>query len=293
MNVKSSEISSIVNAKFNFSVDKFPLSGPDGLSSPEYGLFRSDTGEYVSSRAVRKGFIPHQTEDVIALGEAAAEAFDGEVEVKCHFNNGHFLSIQPTTSHRHSVFGTADNVFPRFSVSAPYGIGSFSASMGMYRDLCRNMSMLRSVAGVEKRIRHSFDLPSHMDDLVEDFQVLRGSWENVVEAIEQMETNRVQFAEFLAEIYTPPTEDASQNVVTRYTNRIEAIFKRLTQERARSGRATMGSDRMVSGWEAFNAVQGYVQWDMPRKGNPANFDRAIRSFNDSAVKKAEELALAV
>jgi len=293
MNVKSSEIPNIVKANFNFSVDKFPLSGPDGLSCPEYGLFRSDTGEYVSSRAVRKGFVPHQTEDVIALAEAATEAFDGEVQIKCHFNNGHYLSIQPTTKHRHAVFGTADGVFPRFGIHAPYGTGSFSASMGMYRDLCRNMSMLRSVAGVERKIRHSFDLPSHMDDLVEDFQVLRGSWDNVVEAIEQMESNQVQFAEFLAEIYTPPKEDDSQNTVTRYTNKIEAIFKRITRERIQTGRPAIGSDRMVSGWEAFNAVQGYVQWDMPRKGDPANFDRAIRGFGDRAVKKAEELALAV
>lgn len=293
MNVQSSDISSKVKAAFNFSVDKFPLSGPDGMRTPEYGLFRSDNGEYVTSRAVRKGYVPHQTADVVALTEAATEAFDGEVDLKFHFDNGHYVSIRPTMAHRHSVFGTADNIFPRFTVSANYGTGAFYASMGMYRDLCRNMSMLRKVSGVEQKIRHSTDLPSKMDDLIDDFQALRGSWDNVVEAVEQMESNQVRFQEFLAEIYTPPEATDSQNTHTRYTNRIEAIFKRLRRERIQAGKPDLGPGFEVSGWEAFNAVQGYVQWDMPRKGDPSDFARVIRGTSDSAVKKAEELALAV
>ena len=293
MNIKSSEIAQTVSAAFNFDVDKFPLSGPDGLRSPEYGLFRADTGEYVSSRAVRKGYVPHQTADVVALTEAAAEAFDGDVDLKFHFNNGHYVSIRPTLAHRHAVFGTDDGIFPRFTISANYGTGAFNASMGIFRDLCRNMSMLKQVKGVEQRLRHSFDLPSKMDDLIADFQTLRGSWDNVVEAVEKMEANQIRFQDFLAEIYTPPTAEDSQNTHTRYTNRIEAIFKRLQKERVRSGRPNLGSDFVVSGWEAFNAVQGYVQWDMPRKGDPSDFARVIRGNSDPAVKKAEELALAV
>ena len=58
MNIKSSDISATVKAAFNFGVDKFPLSGPDGMRTPEYGLFRDDTAEYVASRAVRKGYTP-------------------------------------------------------------------------------------------------------------------------------------------------------------------------------------------------------------------------------------------
>ncbi len=66
MNIKSSDISETIRDSFSFAVDKFPLSGPEGMRTPEYGLFRDDTGEYVTGRAVRKGYIPHQTEDVLA-----------------------------------------------------------------------------------------------------------------------------------------------------------------------------------------------------------------------------------
>jgi len=293
MNIKSSEIASTVKAAFNFAVDKFPLSGPDGMRTPEYGLFRSDNSEYVASRAVRKGYVPHQTADVVALTEAAAEAFDGDVDLKFHFNNGHHVSIRPTTAHRQAVFGTNDNIFPRFTISANYGTGAFNACMGMFRDLCRNMAELHKVSGVSQKIRHSFDLPSKMDDLISDFQVLRGSWDNVVEAVQTMESNRVQFQDFLAGVYTPPKEGDSKGTITRYTNRIEAIFKRLQKENFRSGRPSLGSDYVVSGWQAYNAVQGYTQWDMARKGNPSEFARVIRGVADPAVKKAEELALAV
>lgn len=293
MNIKSSDISATVKAAFNFGVDKFPLSGPDGMRTPEYGLFRDDNAEYVASRAVRKGYTPHQTSDVVALTEAAAEAFEGDVEIKFHFDNGHRVSIRPTVAHRKSIFGTKDNIFPRFMISANYGTGAFNASMGMYRDLCMNMAELKSVSGVSHRIRHSSDLPSKMDSLITDFQTLRGSWDNVVEAVEQMEANQVSFTDFVNQIYTPPTAEHNGSTHTRYKNRIESIFRRLQKERIAAGRGSFNSDYTVSGWEAYNAIQGYVQWDMPRKGDPSDFARVVRGADDAIVKKAEELALAV
>ena len=41
-----------VRDTFNFTVDKFPLSGPDGMKTPFYGLFRSDNCQSVGT-AVR------------------------------------------------------------------------------------------------------------------------------------------------------------------------------------------------------------------------------------------------
>ena len=43
MSSVSNSVSDQVRSTFNFTVDKFPLSGPDGMSTPLYGLFRSDT----------------------------------------------------------------------------------------------------------------------------------------------------------------------------------------------------------------------------------------------------------
>ena len=40
----SLSISDQVRSAFDFTVDKFPLSGPENLPTDQYGLFRSDTG---------------------------------------------------------------------------------------------------------------------------------------------------------------------------------------------------------------------------------------------------------
>ena len=36
-----------VRSAFDFTVDKFPLSGPDGMRTPWYAMFRSDSNEVV------------------------------------------------------------------------------------------------------------------------------------------------------------------------------------------------------------------------------------------------------
>ena len=115
----------------------------------------------------------------------------------------------------------------------------------------------------------------------------------MVEAVQQMEANQVSFTDFLNQIYTPPTAEDSTSTHTRYKNRTASIFKRLQKERIAAGRGSFNSDYTVSGWEAYNAIQGYVQWDMPRKGDPSDFARVVRGADDAIVKKAEELALAV
>ena len=38
-----------VREAFDFTVEKFPLSGPDGLKTPFYGLFRSDNSKLVGN----------------------------------------------------------------------------------------------------------------------------------------------------------------------------------------------------------------------------------------------------
>ena len=64
----------------------------------------------------------------------------------------------------------------------------------------------------------------------------------------------------------------------------------MLDERRRSGRPQIDSDFNVSVWEAFNAVQGYVQHDSSRKGKPNQFDRIILSSQDAAVITAESFA---
>lgn len=291
------DIAATVRQKYNFSVDRFPLRGPEGLHTPWYGLFRSDSGEAVGSGSVTDRYTPHTTDDVVALVEAASTAFGGTAALRCGFSDGHFVVAEPTREHRLRVFddgrGGGDDIWPRLVISAPYGgAGCFQASVGFYRDACRNLAIMRRVSGVSVRIRHTASLRLKMDELIESFAGLRNGWASLSETVQRMESRRVNMVEFLRTMYGEPDRDTGRSA-TIHRNRTEAIFRRLTTERMRTGRPDMGTDWEVSAWEAFNAIQGYVQHDATRRGNPGDLDRIILAASDNAVLRAEELALAV
>lgn len=291
--VVSNEIFSKVSSKFNFTVDKFPLAGPDGMRTPWYGLFRNDNGEVVGDGSVSSRYVPHQTDDVLALVEATSSAFEGITNVDCYFRNGHYVTIQPTREERVAILqnGT-DNVFPRVIIRAGYDGKAFNATMGYYRDLCRNMARISAVRTTSVSIRHTSGLREKMNELIDTFSVLKESWADLTQVITAMESRRVSMTEFLDTVYGNPDVD-SKRAVTQHKNRTEAIFRRLTSEQIRSGRQTISSNDgfMVSVWEAFNAVQGYVQHDATRKGGSDPLNRAIQAMNDQAVSRAESYAL--
>ncbi len=196
MSVVSDSVVDTVKSKFDFTVDKFPLSGPDGLKTPLYGLFRSDTMDYVG-KPCSKHYVAHQSDDVLALVESAGEAFEGVGDVQCHFQNGHYVSIAPTTAQRRAIYGTSDNIFPRFIVNAGYDGRAFSAIMGFYRDACSNLAMMRQIEGTSVSIRHGSGLREKMDDLIQTFSVLRESWATLGDVIAELQTREVRMADFL------------------------------------------------------------------------------------------------
>jgi len=291
MTVTENAVETIRN-EFNFSVDKFPLSGPDTMKTEWYGLFRSDNCQPVGTGSVTSRYTPHQTDDVIALVEAAQEAFEGEVSVSCHFRDGHFVAVEPTKDYRRSIFGTDDNIFPRLLIDASYCNKAFSACMGYYRDVCKNMHIMRSVESTTQTIRHTSGLRSKMDELVKTFSTLRGSWTQLVATVEDMTNREVNMVEFLDAIYGKPESDTGRGA-TMHKNRTEAIFRRLQNELQTLGKPAMSDDWKVSGWDAFNAIQGHVQHTATRRSEFNNqFDRMLLSLNDPAVKEAERLVLA-
>jgi hypothetical protein len=299
-NVAVSNLSTSVRESFNFTVDKFPLSGPDGLQTPWYALFRSDTQEAVGTGSVTKRYVPHTTDDVCALVDAAAEAFDGEVDCQTHFRNGHYVNIMPTKVERMRVFGERDNVWPRVIINAGYDSKAFSATMGYYRDACRNLAILRKVSGTTVSIRHTSGLRGHMNDLISAFNVLKESWSKLSSVIERLESQTVNMVNFLNKIYERPSNEqlalaaTGQQVraVTVHQNRTQAIWSRLNRERNLTGRPALVDT--VSAWEAYNAIQGYVQHDAQAKtGFKGEFDRILRASNDAAVRKAEDIVLSL
>ena len=302
-NVQSADVSASVRSDFNFEVEKYPLAavmGNEVLHTDQYGLFRSDTGFMKGVKSVSKRYVPHSTDDVCALVEAASDAFDGEIEVKTHWREGHYVSVAPTRAERKSIYGTADNIFPRIVIRAGYDGQAFTGTMGYYRDACNNLAMMRRVSGTCVKIRHSSGLRVAMDDLIQTFSQLSSGWEHLVEVATELESREVRMVEFLDQIYGRPSDEQltlvatgqAVRAVTSHKNRTGAIWKRLNRERVRTGRPTMTGDT-VSAWEAFNAVQGYVQHDaIAKSGFKGEFDRILRAANDTAVNKAERLVLA-
>jgi hypothetical protein len=292
MSSVSNSVSDKIRSTFNFSVDKFPLSGPDGMSTPLYGLFRSDNSSLVGSKSVTARYHPHTTDDVCALADAAENAFDDDIDVRCHFRAGHYVDVKPNLAQRKAVYGTEDNIWPRVLIRAGYDGESFRASLGYFRDTCDNMAMMSMVNGTSVCIRHTSGLRSKMDDLIATFNTLKNSWSNLTDVVDQMQSREVVLADFLNQLYPQPTV-AEGRGVTIHRNRTESIVRRVMRERMSTGRPTLVGDFKISAWEAYNAIQGYVQHDaVARKGFSGEFDRIIRAANDQTVRKAERLALA-
>ena len=104
--------------------------------------------------------------------------------------------------------------------------------------------------------------------------------------------------DFLDQIYGRPTDEQlalafrgqAVRAVTVHQNRTEAIWNRLKRERDETGRPQLTDT--VSAWEAYNAIQGYVQHDaQAKKGFKGEFDRILRASRDPAVRNAEKFVL--
>lgn len=283
-----------VRQSFNFGVVKLPLYGPDNARTPHYGLFRDDSGESVGF-ACKRNYNPHTVDDICTLVEAASVAFpenSSETHVSCYWSGeSHIVSLAPSKEYRKAVFGN-DTIWPRLLINAGYDGSSFKASLGFYRDACKNMAMIRSAGrGCSAAIRHSSHLRDKIDDLRTTFQRLASGWEDMVATTQAMESRQVDLASFLAKVYPMP-EDATRRVRETNEQRIAKIIRRIQSERV-SLRGAMGSLENATAWEAWNGVQGYVQHDQRRHGRPSSFARAIMAIDDAAVARAMELALAV
>jgi hypothetical protein len=143
-----------------------------------------------------------------------------------------------------------------------------------------------------------------MDSLIAKFEELKNGWENLVDIAHQMQSREVNLADFVNETFAdrrPSVEevvlaDTGRAVrgVTTWTKMTEAIMSRVIDERSATGRDAFntGEPKIVSAWEAFNAVQGYVQHDAQSKtGFKSEFSRILRAANDKHVSIAEGLAL--
>lgn len=291
----NTSIRSQIEAAFPFAVGKFPLSGPDGMRTPHYGLFRDDTSECIGS-AVRGVYEPHTVDDVAALAEAAAGAFDTDCQVTCAWRDGHYVIVAPSREYRAAVYGN-DTIWPRLVIRAGYDGQAFSGQFGTYRDACANLSLPRMVDGLAgAKIKHTSGLRDRIAELTREFARVAASWDGVVNQARALADTSVNLADFVRAVYPEPPEGASRRTRGSHDRRAEAIIRRIVRERQQlrgETVATHGPDAwMVSAWEAFQGVQGYVQHDQTRRGNLSRVDRALVALNDAAVNRAYTHALA-
>lgn len=280
-----------LDSVFTEDVQRFPLQGPDGMHTPHYGLF---LGSKCIGFACKKNYNPHTREDIKTLLTAAIPAFPSSIEdmqVSAYWSgDAHIVSLAPSREYRKAIFGS-DTIWPRLLIHAGYDGSSFRASLGFFRDACKNMAIIKSAGrGCSAAIRHSSHLRDKLDDLRLTFARLASGWNDVVETAQQMESRNVQLASFLAQVY-PMVDDPTRRIRETHEQRISKIIRRIQSERV-ALRGSMGSLETATAWEAWNGVQGYVQHDQRRNGRPSSFARAIMAIDDAAVSRAMELALA-
>jgi len=279
---------------FPFSVDKFPVSFPEGIKAPFYGLLRSD-GVPVGKSSVGAGYHPHTLEDVAALVESAKSAFadvEGETqfEFECFWNDGHVVNLQPGAEYRREV-ARNDLIYPKLSISAGYDGSPFVGTLGMFREACENLMFPKMVSGTTVRIKHTKSMPERLEELNAKFRRMRAGWDGIVAEAEEMEQREVRVSEILQAVYGDIPEGASKTVAKNHTERTKEIVQRMFEERDRLGRRDMGKDK-ATGWELFNAIQGYEQHDRRRNSNPSDFERAVLAAGEDSVRDAERLILA-
>ncbi|MEM9354601.1 MAG: DUF932 domain-containing protein [Pseudomonadota bacterium] len=290
---ESSELRQKIDAEFPFEIYKGRMTGPDNLATPHFGLFRDDrTEDACVGNAVRANYVPHTRDDVAAMSEAVVDAMGGvDYKIACHWNHGHNVTIGPTKEYRASVINDRDSIWPRFVLNAGYGGRAFSASLGLYRDVCSNLQMVRSAGqSISASIRHTSGLRPRIADLIEQFQGLLAEWQGVVTTAQEMQSRTLAVDEYLAEVF-PKIGSDNKRESDNARRRIRSVVMRVSRERQRLGLA-MGDLGQATAWELYNGVQGYAQHEMPRRGNPSQYERALKSLDESIVAKAMELSLA-
>ena len=270
-------LETVANA-FDFHVEKQKVAlGPDCIPTNSYGLVRynQDGSREHVGRFCSKNYVPHTTDDVLALTEAACNVFDGDVKVRTHFEHGHYVDITPSDQHRIAVYKGRDSMFPRFMINGSYNGRGFSASLGYYRDLCRNLAMMKKVTeGSHVSIAHTSHLRSRMDSLINTFSTLKEKWQTMSTLIAQLTEIPLNVEQFMRDVYGEPKGKS-----TRYENKIEKVLNRLASESHRLGQPDPKQTGESSAWLLWNAVQGHEQHNSRRSKPTTDFGRVIKAEN--------------
>jgi hypothetical protein len=125
--------------------------------------------------------------------------------------------------------------------------------------------------------------------LTETFEKLGESWEKVSKYALAMEKKSVKLSSLLTEVFGEPEKETGRGA-TIHKNRTELIVNRVLLERSLSNREQINvNEGEISLWEAYNAVQGYIQHDSCRHGNQTEMSRIVSSFSSIHLNKVESI----
>ncbi len=280
--------------EFTREVIKVPLSGPDNLPSPHYGLCFDDAESRKDWMrcTVKQGYIPHTREDVALLSETVAAGLDLEldqVKISAFFkpNTGHRVAVQPTIGYRKALNASPlDTLWPKFIINANYG-GSFTAQCGMYRDACSNMQMMRRVEHTTVSLRHVGNFRDNFEDTVQQWQSLSARFDSIVEAANHFRETQVRADEFYNTLYPEPSAADSAAKHRRHKEKLRSMMTRLIKERNKVGNTTADVVK-CNLWELVNSVTGFVQHDKRKTKDGKKLDSVTKSFLGVADKECDK-----
>lgn len=277
------------------TIEKHQFRAPakfDGSAVPHFGFFRADNGDCLSFTA-REGYEMTTADDYAALAVAAVEAMGGDGQVKAHWTQSKSMAqatiiVAPSKQQRLDGFdiGGGDYIWPRLIIEAPFG-KKFTTRGGLYRDLCRNLSIPR-VQGAEFHVSltHTSSLRPRMNELIELF-AKANNFEALMNRCRQLNSIKVSVVDFLTELY-PVASDASNNTLTRAKNRAAAIYQRIARESLETTGNT-AAIKEASLWQIVSAITGYVQHDKTRKNGLGIVDLAVMGLVDTETANAWSL----
>lgn len=274
-------------------VSMAPLTGPDNMTTPHFGLFRMDDG-YCFPISVKSAYKPHTTQDIVDLTTACLTAWNSTHQCRVTPNwgpAGHRVIIGPSKNYRRSICGTKDNIYPRAVLDFPFG-GRPKFTVGMFRDVCKNLQIIRGDKYTTK-FGHTTSGRIVLADTIDRLKSGIGQFDSLYSLVANMKEQDANVADFLAELYPAPPADASAKAKTQAKNRTEAILTRMLDERTKLD-IPNNDPRTANVWELLNAVTGYVQHTKTRRQqNGKDLDlvgRAFQAINDPESDNVWDLA---
>lgn len=273
-------------------VSKLPLFGPDREPTGYYGLFTED-GDIVRTSSVTKDYKPHTREDVADIATVVNDVFPASM-IRSTFSNGHILRMRPDRSERLTNYG---GLWPDLSIKGTFE-GSFEVGLWIFRDDCSNLMMMRTVDSVLYRIPHRGPIRERLDEVRESLSTLREGWNGTLECVRKMDQVRLHAYDGLRRIFGLPIDSEGAALTgrseTNYYQRMDSILRRINTERSRTPGGVAGGfiepdNPAITGWELYNAVQGYYQH---RNRSSDLFIQAERAFRRPETIQAERVALA-